>query len=452
MAEKVFMQVPKLLLPKPEFRKHWPVVACDQFTSEPQYWEAVKKEVGSDPSMLHLILPELYLESPEEEGMIQDIIKSMQEYMDKGIFEELQTCVYLERRTRKTPCRRGVIMALDLEAYDFHSDSHPSPIRPTEMTVVERIPPRLRVRSKALIESPHILVLVDDPERKIIEPLTEEKEKMEKLYDQELMLGAGHICGYRIPPESVDRIVQQLNKLFDPKVFEEKYKVAPGTPTLLYAVGDGNHSLATAKQSWENIKSACPPEKLDELMKTHPARFCMIELSNIYDEGIEFEPIHRVLFGVKERLIDALQKKFGAEAVLTTQCESLAKLKEAVEHPPSTIPKDKHSFGLIEGEKFYLVSIPAGNQTLPVGAIQTFLDSPEYKPQYSKIDYIHGDDVVISLIRQDIEHNIGIILPVMSKDSLFPTVIKNARLPRKTFSMGEADEKRFYFECRKIVP
>ncbi|KAA6400630.1 MAG: putative Bifunctional protein FolD [Streblomastix strix] len=451
MTDKVFIHIPKLLLPKPENRSAWPVVACDQFTSEPEYWESVKKEVGDKPSMLRLTLPELYLNCPEEEKMIGDIVAAMKDYTDKQIFEEIEACVYVERKTRKTPCRRGIVLALDLEAYNYDIKAKPSPIRPTEMTVVERIPPRLRVRSQALIESPHILILIDDPERKIIEPLTEEKGSLKKLYDQELMLGAGHITGYEVPSARLEPIVKELERLADPAKFEAKYGVKKGTPVLLFAVGDGNHSLATAKKSWEDIKSKVNKKQLPDLVASHPARYCMVELENIYDEGIEFEPIHRVLFGVKQPLLASLEKEIGKKKVIVEQeFKDIAELHEAVEKP-STL-KDTHHFGLIEGGKFLLVAIPSGKHTLPVGAVTEALDSSSVKKQFAKIDYIHGDDVVMKLVSSNEKENVGIVLPLMQKTQLFPTVIKNNRLPRKTFSMGEADEKRFYFECRKIVP
>ncbi|KAK2963355.1 putative Bifunctional protein FolD [Blattamonas nauphoetae] len=448
MADKVFFKVPKVLLPKPEFRSKWATVACDQFTSEPEYWESAKKEVGDKPSMLNIVLPELYLDTPGEEEMIVNIVKTMKDYCDRGIFDETEALVYLERKTRHAERRRGLICALDLEAYSYSND--PSPIRPTEMTIVERIPPRLRVRSKALIESPHILVLIDDPERRVIEPITAAKEKMEKLYDEELMLGAGHITGYKVPSDMTQTIISELTRLSDPTRFAQKYGVDAGTPTLLYAVGDGNHSLATAKKSWDDIKATFTPEEREKQMKIHPARYCLIELNNIFDEGIEFEPIHRVLFDIKKPLIDSLKKAYPNK-ITTEAFPSLAALKVQVEKRALT-SKDVHHFGYVGSNEFLLVGMPAGEHTLPVGAIQSFLDSPEYKSEYAKIDYIHGDDVVLSLIDQDPKKNCGIVLPMMAKDSLFTTVIKNGRLPRKTFSMGEADEKRFYFECRKIVP
>lgn len=404
--------------------------------------------------MLNLILPEFYLNTPEEEKMLEDIGKNMKDYIDRKIFTEVDACVYVERKTRCVPCRRGVIMALDLEAYDFDAKTHPAPIRPTEMTVMERIPPRLHVREKAIIESPHILVLIDDPKREIIEPLTAMKDKMEKLYDEELMLGAGHITGYKISEDYVKHMAELLQKLSSPEVFEAKYNVPHGTVPLLYAMGDGNHSLATAKQYWENIKKSIKdPKELEEAMKNHPARYCMVEVSNIFDEGITFEGIHRVLFGVKTPLLEALIKKYGKENVKEREYPSLEELLKAVENPPSDLKKEGfHSFGVTFKGKQTLITIPSGSQILPVGTIQTFLDSEDYKKEYEKIDYIHGLHSVEQLIKGDVEHNVGILLPTLKKDELFTTVIKNDRLPRKTFSMGEADEKRFYFECRRIVP
>jgi hypothetical protein len=333
MAERVGIQIPHLLLPKPEYREVWPVVACDQFTSQIEYWEQVKRIVGNKPSTLNIILPEVYLETPQEKDLIEEKVRNMKIYLKENIFVERTSFVYLERKTRTLPRRRGLVVALDLENYSFQKGAE-FLIRPTEQTVVERIPPRLKIRSRALIETPHILILINDPQQTVIEPLTENKGKLENLYDQDLMLDSGNIKGYAVDGDYAAKVIQALNKLLDQSVQEvhnqnqsspsktlspsKTFQATPKHP-VLYLVGDGNHSLATAKQSWENIKDELKRTRTDAAFKrlytSHPARFCLVELSNLYDEGNQFEAIHRVLFGVKSSLIEFLKKELASDTI-----------------------------------------------------------------------------------------------------------------------------------------
>ncbi|KAJ4457321.1 putative Bifunctional protein FolD [Paratrimastix pyriformis] len=451
--ERFHLKCPKILLPKPEFQAKWAVVACDQYTSEPEYWNAVAREVGESPSMLHMVLPELYLDKPEEHAMIPKIHESMRKYLREGVFDEVDGMVYIERKTRVHPCRRGLMVAMDLEGYEYMRsgprNSVSSPIRPTEGTIVARIPPRLRVRLEAPIESPHIMVLIDDPKRMLIEPLGAQKASMEKLYDVELMQNSGHLTGYRVPASAYSAIEAALTQLSDPAAFQAKYHVGAEVPLLTYAIGDGNHSLATAKKRWTDLKEAChTPEELAHLMATHPARYALVEICNLYDEGIEFEPIHRVLFEVSTPILADMQAHYGPEMTITPAASFEAMIHEvnasALQHGPH------HAVGFCDAEGVKVLRLPRGDAHLPVGALQAHLDAFIAKKGAKNIDYVHGDEVIKTLGSQP--HNCSFYLPPMSKHDLFPTVIQNGVLPRKTFSMGHADEKRFYYECRAILP
>ncbi len=296
--DDIGIQIPQVFLPErgTDLCK-WAVIACDQFTSEPDYWQKVEELVGQAPSTLNLILPEVLLEKPDEKERIQHIHTSMQVYLDKGILQPREGLIYVERTvTGKT--RKGLILCLDLEKYDYSKGST-SLIRATEGTIVERLPPRMKIRQGAVLELPHILVLIDDPAGTVIEPLTQAKPSLEKLYDFELMLGSGHLQGYAISETLEDQIVASLRKLAQPEVFAGKYGIGREEPVLLFAMGDGNHSLATAKAVWEKMKPQVGPN--------HPARYALVEIENVHDIGLEFEPIHRVLFGLKRNIYAAMQ-------------------------------------------------------------------------------------------------------------------------------------------------
>ena len=313
--EKVGVRLPEILLPRDKsYMTEWSVVACDQYTSQPEYWEQVEKHIGNKPSTFRLILPESQLEKPDVSDKIQDINRTMKEYLHNNIFEVLKPgFVLVDRSTPDAPSRLGLMAALDLEQYDYGKDSG-SVIRATEGTVIDRLPPRIRIRENAALESPHILVLVDDPDYSLIEPLARETDRMEKLYDFSLMMGGGRIKGYHVTDSGLlSRLAAALDKLADRKRFAEKYCVDDDCPLLLYAVGDGNHSLAAAKACWENLKSALTPVQL----QNHPARFALVELVNIHNEGIRFEPIHRVLYNVNvSALLDAAKAYFEPHSKL----------------------------------------------------------------------------------------------------------------------------------------
>jgi hypothetical protein len=431
------IQIPQVYLPKAgtDLTK-WAVIACDQFTSQPEYWNEVEKIVGDAPSTLNITFPEVYLEKPGGDGRIRSIQTTMRKYMEEGILQPSDGLVYVER-TVDGKTRKGIVLALDLEAYDYNKGSS-SLIRATEGTIVDRLPPRIKIREGAPIELPHILVLIDDPNRTVIEPLSAAKSKLETLYDFDLMLESGHLAGYAVDQEFENQVVEALRRLAQPETFAARYGIDPNQPVLLFAMGDGNHSLATAKAIWEKIK---PQVGMD-----HPARYALVEIENVHDEGLEFEPIHRVLFGLKKDLFAELENTFGENFgyMPVSSGEEMVRMVDSPQGPNQVI-------GLIGGgrsREFGVIKIAHASSNLPVGTLQSFLDVFLKEGGAEKIDYVHGQDVTVKLGSQP--GNAGFYLPGMSKSDLFKTVILDGALPRKTFSMGEAREKRFYMEARKI--
>ena len=431
------IQIPQVYLPKTgtDLNK-WAVIACDQFTSEPEYWHDVEKIVGNAPSTLNLTFPEVHLEKPGAEKRIQNIQVTMRKYMDEGILQSHDGLIYVERTVGpfgKT--RKGVILCLDLERYDYNKGSS-SLIRATEGTIVDRLPPRIKIRQGAALELPHILVLIDDPKRTVIEPLSAAKSRLEKLYDFDLMLGSGHLAGYAVNAELENQVVEALRGLAKPETFAAKYGIGADQPVLLFAMGDGNHSLATAKAIWEKVK---PQVGMD-----HPSRYALVEIENVHDEGLDFEPIHRVLFGLKKDLFAELKKTFG-DNLSYTEVANGAEMTQRVD----SVEGENQAIGLVgAGKQFGVIEIANPSFNLAVGTIQSFLDAFLKDGGAEKIDYVHGGDVVERLALQ--AGNAGFYLAGMHKSELFKTVILDGALPRKTFSMGEAREKRFYMEARKI--
>ena len=391
-----------ILIPKDIDYKKWSVVACDQYTSQPEYWDEVKNIAGDEPSALNIVFPEAFL--AEGDSRIAKINATMEKYLEDGIFEEcLDSMIYVERTMANGKIRKGIIGAVDLEEYDFSVGSK-SKIRATEGTVLERIPPRVKIRENASLELPHIMLLIDDKERTVIEQV----EKGEMIYDFDLMQSGGHLSGYLLSDFEAERVLAALD------VLDEN---ADGN--LLFAVGDGNHSLATAKTCWENLKATLS----DAEIENHPARFCLVEIENIHDEALEFEPIHRVVFGVNP---EELLREFKAYYPETSDVDN------GGQHIKYTYKNEK-------GDLFVKNSPSA----LCVGTLQKFIDEKGYE-----VDYIHGEDVTEKLAQAD--NTIGFLLPGMEKSDLFRGVIMDGALPRKTFSMGEAHDKRFYFEAKKI--
>lgn len=411
-----------ILLPQNCDLTKWSVVACDQYTSQNDYWERVAQTVGDAPSTLKLILPESQLEDGHFEEHVADINRTMDAYLDRGLFRTLPNAlIYVERWLDNKKLRRGLVGVVDLECYDYNAGSS-SLIRATEGTVITRLPPRVAVRRNASLELPHIMVLVDDPDKQLIEHLTYETDRMEEVYDFDLMERGGHITGYLVPEDLQADVCEILNTLARPHDFARKYD-AKGKPVLLFAIGDGNHSLAAAKAAYEEKKQHTPQEQWADL----PARYALVELVNLHDESLEFEPIHRVCFDVDA---DELMKDFLAA------------------YPGAHYGEGEgHTITYVFDTEVGKITIPKPTAQLPVGTLQDFLD--QWMQTHSgRIDYVHGDDVTWELGRKP--GNIGFLLPAMGKDELFKTVIFDGALPRKTFSMGEAHDKRFYLEARKI--
>lgn len=411
-----------ILLPQNCDLTKWSVVACDQYTSQNDYWERVAQTVGDAPSTLKLILPESQLEDGHFEEHVADINRTMDAYLDQGLFRTLPNAlIYVERWLDNKKLRRGLVGVVDLECYDYNAGSS-SLIRATEGTVITRLPPRVAVRRNASLELPHIMVLVDDPDKQLIEHLTYETDRMEEVYDFDLMERGGHITGYLLPEDLQADVCEILNTLARPHDFARKYD-AKGKPVLLFAIGDGNHSLAAAKAAYEEKKQNTPQEQWADL----PSRYALVELVNLHDESLEFEPIHRVCFDVDA---DELMKDFLAA------------------YPGAHYGDgDGHTITYVFDTEVGKITVPKPTAQLPVGTLQEFLD--QWMQTHSgRIDYVHGDDVTWELGRKP--GNIGFLLPAMGKDELFKTVIFDGALPRKTFSMGEAHDKRFYLEARKI--
>ena len=428
--DKFGFHIPEIMVPKAgtDYSK-WAVVACDQYTSEPEYWEKVEEIVGDAPSTLRLMLPEIFLDKEGEAERIKAIRETMDKYMADGTLETLASGCMLVKRTAEGRTRLGLVIATDLEAYDFNKGSK-SLTRATEGTVVERIPPRLRIREGAPIELPHILILIDDPEKSVIEPLV--NTPMKQIYDTDLMLEGGHITGCFIEEKDLEGAKDALSELFDKAI--EKY----GEGNVIFqAMGDGNHSLATAKTNWENIKKTLSPEEA----ATHPARYALCEIENIHDEGIVFEPIHRVIFAKNGQSGEELVKE--AVTLLDQQNE-----KAYIAPEGTTAPEGGFAIPCLAGEQRGTIIVEGPSAQLEVGVLQNALDVMVKERKSVDIDYIHGTKALESLSAE--AGNAGFALPAMDKFMLFPAVAADGALPRKTFSMGEANEKRYYIESRYI--
>ncbi|MFZ1827767.1 MAG: DUF1015 domain-containing protein [Candidatus Competibacteraceae bacterium] len=441
---QIGLQVPTLLLPRTSTDlTKWAVVACDQYTSQPDYWARVEALVGDAPSTLRLILPEVDLGATDEAQRIAAIHETMQRYLTEGVLTPQPPGLALvERETVRGRTRRGLVAALDLEHYDFNPGAK-TLIRPTEGTIMERLPPRVRVREQAPLELPHVMVLIDDSQHMVIDPLF--AEPLEPLYDAPLMLDSGRVCGRRLDhPLLIQWVVEQLSRLADPAAFSARYGVT-NEPVLLYAMGDGNHSFATAKILWENLKRAAPNPTA---IMDHPARHALVELVNLHDEGLVFEAIHRVVFGVApDHLLAGLTAFCLAQgsAVTVQDYPSWPLARQAWQ---TTQDPGRHVIAFTSSGRHGVLSFDRPRLTLPVASLQAFLDDYLTQQPDARIDYIHGEDALERLSAQP--GNLGFYLPTLDKNDFFRTVIRDGALPRKTFSMGEADEKRFYLECRRI--
>ena len=417
---KIPFKAGNILIPKKTDMTKWSVVACDQYTSEPEYWNEVTKIVGDAPSTLNLTLPEIYLEESDVNERIKRINENMDKLLEEDFFNELEdSMIYLERTQSDGKVREGLMGIVDLEDYSYEVGSQ-TLIRATEKTVIERIPPRVKVRENAKLELPHIMILIDDEKKDIIESLKNKVTETDVVYDFDLMQNGGHIKGYKLNSDVINEIGTKLDKLADKDYFEKKYNVHD-KGILLFAMGDGNHSLATAKACYENLKKTMSEEEY----LNHPARYALVELVNLHSSALEFEAINRVVFDVdSKKLVEELTKYYTINEKGNGQ-----------------------EFELItsDGVKKLYIENPKSN--IAVGSIQIFLD--EYlKNNSGKIDYIHGDDVTKELTLKG--NNVGFIFKPMKKEELFRTVILDGALPRKTFSMGHSYDKRYYLEARKI--
>jgi len=425
------VKIPKILLPKDLDIKTWATIACDQYTQDKNYWQQVYSIVGLKPSTVKITFPEVYLGEPGRQERIQNIKKEMQSYIDKKIFDSPQEeGVYLERTTKYGRVRHGLVVAIDLDTYEWKPFSK-ALIRATEATIVERIPPRMEIRKEAIIETPHIMLLVNDPNHSLVEGLGERVKKNKPLYEGELMMNSGSVKGWAVSSEyDIEYLRATLQKLAEANTEKDG-------STFLFAVGDGNHSLATAKATWEDYKKNHPD------IKNCNMKYALIEIVNIYDTGLTFEPIHRVLFDIdSEGLMNFIGDKLGGKK---EQLSSFDDLKKKIDN-------SKSDFGFIfeKNGKTEFVFMKTEIKELPISQLQPAID--QFLLNCNKkgsIDFIHGADELLRLGSQ--KGITAIYLPPIDKDSFFATINGKGPLPRKSFSMGEADEKRFYLECRQIV-
>ena len=430
--EDLGLRIPEILLPKNIDLSTWSVIACDQYTQDKDYWKNVEEKAGNKPSTLNLILPEVYLGSPDKADRIKKIRQSMKEYLDTGVFADAKKCfIYLERKTAFGRTRKGLVALIDLETYEWKPFSKAN-IRATEATIVERIPPRMEIRKGAPLELPHIMLLVNDKDDLLV-GANKPTDGRAPIYDGDLMANGGHITGWALESKAdIEGVEKALN------LIAEK-NASPDGSTFLFAVGDGNHSLATAKAVWDEYKKEHPEDK------DSPVRYALIEIVNIYDTGLTFEPIHRVIFNIdNEALIKKLAEKLNGNIKALDDADKVIK----------AVKDSWANFGF-----FYLdsegkqknVLLETKIKELAVARLQPEIDAfLKELPDQSKaeIDYIHGTDEVLKLGSK--ENSLGILLPPIAKDSFFETINGRGPLPRKSFSMGEADEKRFYLECRRL--
>ena len=429
--KKLALKSADILLPKKGTDlSTWAVVACDQYTSEKEYWEQASKLIGNNPSTLNLIYPEAFLEEENPQKRIEAINNHMESYLNSGLFDVYENSFFLIHRTTPNSDlgRWGLLVTLDLEQYSYAKDSR-SLIRATEGTILSRIPPRKEIRKNAPLELPHIMVLISDEKKTVIEPFTKKKDTLEMVYDTPLMAGGGHIQAWAITKEEdFAAIADAVQAMYD--------RLDPTNP-LLFAMGDGNHSLATAKSCWEDIKKTLSTEEMED----HPARYALVELENIYDPGLEFEPIHRVLFGIENATFKSEVEKC-AESV---SFEKVADLKTL--HALVNETREEQLFGYCDQSGYYLYMLTKPIASIAAGTLQVVIDSLLAQKK-ATVDYIHGEQVTANLGMKTT--NCALILPYVAKNTFFESIIKDNALPRKTFSMGEAHEKRYYIEARKI--
>ena len=406
----------------------WGCVACDQFTSDRSYWEKAAQAAAGGPSTLDLILPEVYLEEDDVDARISAIHAAMDDYTRNVLTRAVDGFIYVERTEQSGRVRQGLVGRIDLEAYSYAEGAVPA-IRPSEHTVESRIPPRMAVRRGARLETPHIMMLADDPGCTLIEPIGEKKEQMRKVYEGDLMLNGGHIAGWAVEdPALLAQIDSALNALGSQEAFDARYPQAKGGAPLTLAVGDGNHSLATAKACWEELKKTLTPEQAEN----HPARWCLAEVCNVHSPAIEIEPIHRVLFNVDCATV-LLSLITWSDSNMVGCCFGGSK---------------KQPFTLAGPHMANVLSFEDPTEPLTVGTIDDFISDYIERHPEAKVDYVHDEPAVRALCKQGA---VAFLMPPFAKSDLFRGVVMGGVLPRKTFSMGHAEEKRYYIECRKIT-
>ncbi|MEG0251600.1 MAG: DUF1015 domain-containing protein [Christensenellaceae bacterium] len=416
-------KIPQILMPAQNVNlKKWSCVACDQFTSQPEYWNDVEKFVGNAPSTLHMVLPEIYLEHEDVEQRMEHLKNVMFDYLDTGVLEAMPHGVMLTERNIDGKIRKGILLAMDLEQYDYHIENKPL-IRATEQTVMSRIPPRVKIRRDAPVEIPHIMLMIDDEQDSVIGALHMQRKNM--VYDFDLMMDGGRCQGWLFSDEKA------LDGMIDAIAGLKKHD------NMLFCVGDGNHSLATAKTIWDDLKQGLSAAQREN----HPLRYALCEVINLRDRAVEFMPIHRVLFGTNaagcaQFVVDRLREK-GAKAKLI-----FGRWRTETEHDGTfQIP-------FLYRDGAGKITIEEPRHPLAIGEVQDVFDEYIKRNPQTKMDYIHGDGAFEELARG--YDNIGFYFEALKKSAFFDTIVKCGVLPKKTFSLGEAEQKRYYLECRAL--
>ena len=404
------VRIPKILIPNQKVdMEKWSTIACDQFCARPKYWSDLESFVGDAPSTLKLTCPEIYLNKGNLEDRISDVQKEMRSYLDNGLFDSYDNFVLVEREVENGKKRVGIMIAIDLEAYNWERVR--VPIRATEGTLIERLPVRIKIRKGAPIELPHAIILIDNPERDIIEPIYANRETLTKLYDFELNMGGGHIAGYKI--EDAETLLNKLEGLLDKDTQIKKYGVDAG---IQFAVGDGNHSIATAKVMWEELKKSLSEEEI----QNHPSRFMLVEMVNLYGEGMDFKPIHRLIYNPTPDFIVGLKNALKGES----------KLK--------VVTKDSTEY----------IDCP-NKASLTISAVQSYIESYlKVNPQV-EVEYVHNESHLMDALMEC--DGLGIVLPDFPNNELVNFVVNVGNLPKKAFSIGEPEHKRYYLECKSII-
>ena len=418
-----------ILLPAEQIPlEQWGCIACDQFTSDRKYWQRAKEAADGSPSTLNLILPEVYLEDGDADARVEQIHATMADYAQNVLTRAVDGFVYVERTEQSGKVRQGLVGMVDLEAYSYRRGEKCT-VRPSESTVESRIPPRMKVRTGAALETPHIMMLADDPDCTLIEPIAAHKDSLPKVYEGELMLGGGHVAGWAVEdPALIAQIENALTVLGSQEEFDKKYPDATRRDPLTLAVGDGNHSLAAAKACWEELKATLTPEERE----SHPARWCLAEVCNVHSPAIEIEPIHRVLFNVDCGAV-LLALIAWSDSNMAGICFGDSK---------------QQAFTLAGPHVSNVLSFEDPVAPLTVGTVDEFIEYFMARHSEARVDYVHDEPAVRALTRQG---GVAFLLPPFEKSDLFKGIVMGGVLPRKTFSMGHAEEKRYYIECRKIT-